>query len=79
MGCDVKLVVRLVPLFCHPKIWAVGSCETVVPTYQTAESIWPKLLVTTQTDLCHGMHHLDQSVVLDIKVLRIIYEEIIQQ
>jgi len=25
--------------FCHPKIQAVGSCETAVPTYQTAESI----------------------------------------
>ena len=48
-----------------------------------------------QTDLCHDMHcsadhrlnllgtgdlhHLDQSVVLDIKVLHTIYEEIIQQ
>jgi hypothetical protein len=25
--------------FCHLKIQAVGSCETVVPTYQTAESV----------------------------------------
>lgn len=39
MGCDVKLLVRLVPVFCYLKIQAVFLSETTVPTYRTAESI----------------------------------------
>ena len=45
VGCDVKLLVGLVPLFLSPEDQALSSCETVVPTYQTAESVYLMLFI----------------------------------
>jgi hypothetical protein len=79
--------------FCHPEIQAVGSCETIVPTYQTAESVaylaqivghyadwfvsWHALQCWPLSKFAWycGPHYLDQSVVLNVKVLHAIYEE----
>jgi len=59
VGCDVKLLVRLVPMFLSPEntgrrfLWDRGAH---LPNCRVYSLFGPNCWSLMQTDLCHGMH-----------------------